>query len=103
MTGAEALIESLRVNGVRHIFGIPSTHTLEIYRALGQVQEIEHVTTTHEQGAAFMADGYARVTGRPGVCLVTAGAGSDQRRDRDRRGLLRLGPRAVYRCPHRHR
>lgn len=75
MTGAEALIESLGVNGVRHIFGIPSTHTLEIYRALGQASGIEHVTTTHEQGAAFMADGYARATGRPGVCLVTAGPG----------------------------
>ena len=66
MTGAEALIESLRVNGVRHVFGIPSTHTLEIYRALGQESGIAHITTTHEQGAAFMADGYARATGRPG-------------------------------------
>ena len=70
MTGAEALIESLRINDVRHIFGIPSTHTLEIYRALGQATGIEHVTTSHEQGAAFMADGYARATGRPGVCLA---------------------------------
>ncbi len=75
MTGAEALIESLRVNGVRHIFGIPSTHTLEIYRALAETPDIEHITTTHEQGAAFMADGYARATGRPGVCLVTTGPG----------------------------
>ena len=75
MTGAEALIESLRVNGVRHIFGIPSTHTLEIYRALGRTTGIEHITTSHEQGAAFMADGYARATGRPGVCLVTTGPG----------------------------
>lgn len=75
MTGAEALIESLRVNGVRPVFGIPSTHTLEIYRALGQATDIGHVTTTHEQGAAFMADGYARTTGRPGVCIVTTGPG----------------------------
>lgn len=75
MTGAEALIESLRVNGVRHVFGIPSTHTLEIYRALGQATDIGHITTTHEQGAAFMADGYARATGRPGVCIVTTGPG----------------------------
>ena len=75
MTGAEALIESLRVNSVRHVFGIPSTHTLEIYRALSRARDIEHVTTTHEQGAAFMADGYARATGRPGVCLVTTGPG----------------------------
>lgn len=75
ITGADALIESLRVNGVRHVFGIPSTHTLEIYRALGTAQDIEHITTTHEQGAAFMADGYARMTGRPGVCIVTTGPG----------------------------
>ena len=75
MTGADVLIESLRVNGVRHIFGIPSTHTLDIYRALGKVSGITHITTTHEQGAAFMADGYARATGRPGVCLVTTGPG----------------------------
>ena len=75
ITGAEALIESLRVNGVRHIFGIPSTHTLEIYRALGAAEGIEHITACHEQGAAFMADGYARSTGRPGVCLVTTGPG----------------------------
>ena len=75
ITGADALIESLRVNGVRHVFGIPSTHTLEIYRALGRAPDIEHITTTHEQGAAFMADGYARVTGRPGVCIVTTGPG----------------------------
>ncbi len=75
MTGAEVLIESLRVNGVRHVFGIPSTHTLEFYRALGQTTGIEHVTTSHEQGAAFMADGYARATGQPGVCLITTGPG----------------------------
>ena len=75
MTGAEALIESLRANGVRHVFGIPSTHTLEIYRALSDARDIAHVTTTHEQGAAFMADGYARTTGRPGVCIVTTGPG----------------------------
>jgi thiamine pyrophosphate-dependent acetolactate synthase large subunit-like protein len=75
MTGAEVLIESLRVNGVRHVFGIPSTHTLEFYRALGQTTGIEQVTTSHEQGAAFMADGYARATGRPGVCMVTTGPG----------------------------
>ena len=75
MTGAEALIESLRKNGVRHVFGIPSTHTLELYRALGKATGIAHITTTHEQGAAFMADGYARATGRPGVCIVTTGPG----------------------------
>ena len=75
ITGAEALIESLRDRGVRYVFGIPSTHTLEIYRALGEAPGIAHVTTTHEQGAAFMADGYARVTGTPGVCVVTTGPG----------------------------
>ena len=46
-----------------------------MYRALGEAEGIEHITVCHEQGAAFMADGYARSTGRPGVCLVTTGPG----------------------------
>ena len=75
ITAAESVIESLRFNGVRHIFGIPSTHTLEIYRALGSADGIKHLTICYEQGAAFMADRYAWSTGRPGVCLVTTGPG----------------------------
>ena len=78
MTGAEALIEALRLKCVSHVFGIPGTHTPELHRALGKTPGIEHITTTHEQGAAFMAEGYARATGRAGVCLITNGAGRQQ-------------------------
>ena len=60
--------------GVRHVFGIPGNHTLELYRGLA-ASAIEHVTTRHEQGAAFMADGYARASGQPGVAMLISGPG----------------------------
>ena len=75
MTGGEAAVEALRAHDVKHVFGIPATHTLGLYRALGLVDDIQHITATHEQGAAFMADGYARAGDRPGVCCVTTGPG----------------------------
>ena len=56
------------------VFGIPGVHTLEIYRGLA-ASRIRHVSPRHEQGAAFMADGYARVAGKPGVCALITGAG----------------------------
>ena len=56
------------------MFGIPGVHTIELYRGLA-ASSIRHVTPRHEQGAGFMADGYARVTGRPGVCFVITGPG----------------------------
>ncbi|MFK8077467.1 MAG: 5-guanidino-2-oxopentanoate decarboxylase [Granulosicoccus sp.] len=56
------------------VFGIPGVHTLELYRALNDAQ-IKHITPRHEQGAGFMADGYARVTGKPGVCFIISGPG----------------------------
>jgi acetolactate synthase-1/2/3 large subunit len=62
----------LRAHGVEVVFGIPGTHNLEIYRAL-HGSGIRHVTTRHEQGAGYAADGYARTTGRPGVAIVTTG------------------------------
>jgi len=64
----------LEAHGVEVVFGIPGVHTLEIYRGLAD-SSIRHVTPRHEQGAAFIADGYARVTGRPGVCLLITGPG----------------------------
>jgi acetolactate synthase-1/2/3 large subunit len=64
----------LELHGVELVFGIPGVHTLEIYRGLAD-SSIRHVTPRHEQGAAFMADGYARVSGRPGVCLLITGPG----------------------------
>jgi acetolactate synthase-1/2/3 large subunit len=74
VTGGAAVIDSLVANGVRHIFGIPGTHNLELYRYL-PVSGIRHIVTRHEQGAGYAADGYARVTGGPGVLITTSGPG----------------------------
>jgi acetolactate synthase I/II/III large subunit len=70
----EALVELLEDAGVTTVFGIPGVHTLEIYRGLGE-SGIRHVTPRHEQGAGFMADAWARVTGTPGVCTLISGPG----------------------------
>lgn len=75
MTCAELLIHLLRdTYGVQALFGIPGVHTVELYRGL-ESGNIQHVTPRHEQGAGFMADGYARASGRPGVCLIITGPG----------------------------
>ena len=71
---AAALIDLLAEYGVDTVFGIPGVHTLEFYRYLSD-SNLTHVVTRHEQGAAFMADGYARASGRPGVALVISGPG----------------------------
>jgi acetolactate synthase-1/2/3 large subunit len=68
------LIEALEAAGVRHVFGIPGVHNLELYRGL-ESATLRHVTGRHEQGLGFMADGYARVSGRPGVCFTISGPG----------------------------
>src|SRR4051812_18582680 len=68
------LAELLAAYGVEVIFGIPGVHTVELYRGLPNTP-IRHVTPRHEQGAGFMADGYARVSGRPGVCFIITGPG----------------------------
>ena len=68
------LIETLEAWGVRHVFGIPGVHNLELYRGLAS-SGIRHVTGRHEQGLGFMADGYARTGGRPGVCFTITGPG----------------------------
>lgn len=73
-TCGEALVQLLEGAGVRTVFGIPGVHTLELYRGLSR-SPIRHVTPRHEQGAAFMADAWARVTGQPGVCLLISGPG----------------------------
>ncbi len=73
-TVGERLIEGLAARGVDVVFGIPGVHTIELYRGLAQGL-VRHVTPRHEQGAGFMADGYARVTGKPGVALVITGPG----------------------------
>ncbi|MDP2081698.1 MAG: 5-guanidino-2-oxopentanoate decarboxylase [Pseudotabrizicola sp.] len=68
------LVEGLAARGVEVVFGIPGVHTVELYRGLAG-SSVRHVTARQEQGAAFMADGYARVTGRPGVAFVITGPG----------------------------
>jgi acetolactate synthase-1/2/3 large subunit len=70
----EVLIRILESYGVELVFGVPGVHTLELYRGLAG-SAIRHVSPRHEQGAGFMADGYARASGRPGVCFVITGPG----------------------------
>jgi thiamine pyrophosphate-dependent acetolactate synthase large subunit-like protein len=74
MTAGQVVARTLIRHGVKVVFGIPGVHTMEIYRALAESQ-IRHVTPRHEQGAVFMADGYARASGRPGVACVITGPG----------------------------
>ncbi|TNB46409.1 5-guanidino-2-oxopentanoate decarboxylase [Martelella lutilitoris] len=74
ITVGEALVRLLEAHGVEVVFGIPGVHTAELYRGLA-ASRIRHVTPRHEQGAGFMADGYARVTGKPGVAFVITGPG----------------------------
>jgi acetolactate synthase I/II/III large subunit len=76
MTGAHALIESLRREGVEVIFGYPGGQVLPIYDALYDTKALRHILVRHEQGAAHMADGYARASGKVGVCLATSGPGA---------------------------
>ena len=74
LSTGEALVSLLEAYGVDTVFGIPGVHNVEMYRALPR-SGIRHILTRHEQGAGFMADGYARVTGRPGVCFTITGPG----------------------------
>ncbi len=76
MTGAQITIESLLAEGVDTIFGYPGGAILPTYDALVQNTALRHILVRHEQGAAHMAEGYARVSGRPGVVLVTSGPGA---------------------------
>ncbi len=73
-TCGQALAPLLEGYGVKHVFGIPGVHTTELYRGLGD-SKIKHILVRHEQGAGFMADGYARASGEPGVCFIITGPG----------------------------
>ncbi len=75
-TGGQWIVDALRAEGVRHVFGLPGVHNLAIYDALLAQHDITHILARHEQGAAFMADGYTRASGRPGVVAVTTGPGA---------------------------
>lgn len=72
----DAIVEVLQGASVRTVFGIPGLHTLGLYDALAGAPAVRHILTRHEQGAAFAADGYARVLGVPGVCSTTTGPGT---------------------------
>ena len=74
LSTGEALVGLLEAYGVDTVFGIPGVHNVEMYRALPR-SKIKHVLVRHEQGAGFMADGYARATGKPGVCFTITGPG----------------------------
>ena len=77
LTGAEIVVECLKEQGVDTVFGYPGGTILNVYDALYQhSNEITHILTSHEQGAAHAADGYARATGKVGVCLATSGPGA---------------------------
>lgn len=75
LSGGRAVVLALERNGVDTVFGIPGVHTLEIYDALNDAPAIKSVVNRHEQGSGFMADGYARAGGNPGVCVVITGPG----------------------------
>src|SRR5262249_23065688 len=75
-TGGEWIVPALPAQGGRHVFGDSGVHHLAIYDALIRQSEITHVLARHEAGATFMADGYARASGAPGVVVVTTGPGA---------------------------
>ena len=75
-SGGHLVVELLKAEGVRYIFGIVGATFLDVLDALYDDRSVEYINVRHEQAAAFMADGLARVTGPPGVCLVTSGPGA---------------------------
>ena len=75
LTGAEIFLESLKREGVDTLFALPGGVVLKIFDVLHQQKNIRVILTRHEQGAGIMAEGYAKATGKPGVCLITSGPG----------------------------
>ena len=76
LTGSQIIIECLKEQGVDTVFGYPGGAILNVYDAIYQQNDIKHVLTSHEQGASHAADGYARSTGKVGVCFATSGPGA---------------------------
>ena len=77
LTGSEIIIECLKEQGVDTVFGYPGGAILNVYDELYKhSNEIKHILTSHEQGASHAADGYARATGKVGVCMATSGPGA---------------------------
>jgi len=76
MTGAQILFEGLVKEGVEVIFGFPGGAVIPLYDTLPQYPQLRHILVRHEQGAAHAADGYARATGKVGICFATSGPGA---------------------------
>ena len=76
LSGAEIVVQALKDEGVEYIWGYPGGAVLHIYDAVFKQDEVRHILVRHEQAATHAADGYARATGKPGVCLVTSGPGA---------------------------
>ena len=76
MTGAQIMIKCLEKEGVDYVFGLPGGAILPTFDALYDSKQLKFILVPHEQGAAHMADGFARASGRTGVCLVTSGPGA---------------------------
>jgi acetolactate synthase-1/2/3 large subunit len=76
LSGAEIVVQTLIDEGVEYVFGYPGGAVLHIYDALFKQDKVKHILVRHEQGATHAADGYARATGKCGVCLVTSGPGA---------------------------
>ena len=76
LSGAEIVVQTLIDEGVEYVFGYPGGAVLHIYDAVFKQDRVKHILVRHEQGAAHAADGYARATGKCGVCLVTSGPGA---------------------------
>src|ERR671939_711288 len=75
-TGAQIMCEALIREGVDLLFGYPGGAIMPFYHALPEYPQLRHVLVRHEQAAAHAADGYARATGRPGICVATSGPGA---------------------------
>ena len=80
MTGGQALVQALYREGVRVIFGVPGMQQYHAVDAVHQEPRIRYISTRHEQATTYMADGYARVSGRVATAMVVPGAGAAQRR-----------------------
>ena len=75
-TAASLLVECLAAEGCEYVFSVPGEETMDVLDALSRQDAVRHVTTRHEQGAAFMADVYGRLTGRAQVAMATLGPGA---------------------------
>ena len=98
LTGAEIVIECLKEQGVDTVFGYPGGAILNVYDELYKhSDEITHILTSHEQGAAHAADGYARATGKVGVCFATSGPGATNLVTGIATAMCRFSAKTVFR------